>query len=178
MLSRFRIGGFRKDQRGVAAVEFALIAPAMILLYSGIVECCQAFIAERKADHIAAAIGDLVTQADNITAAGVNDIFSVGNTIISPFPGASLKMRITDITADNHGIPKVTWSRAQGMSAMGVGQTVTLPMTLQAGESMVMSESSYQYTSVLQYVLPNALNYSEVSYLRPRRSSNVNCPDC
>jgi hypothetical protein len=41
-----------------------------------------------------------------------------------------------------------------------------------------MSESQYQYTSVLHYVLPNALNYNEHYYLRPRRSDNVTCPTC
>ena len=58
---------FRKDRRGVAAVEFALIAPAMVLLYCGLVELCQAVIAERKANHVASAIGDLVTQAETVS---------------------------------------------------------------------------------------------------------------
>lgn len=169
---------FRKDQSGLAAVEFALIAPAMILLYCGLVEICQAIIASRKTDHVASAVGDLVTQADTVTASGVNDIFSIGNTIMSPFPTPTLQMRVTDITADANGTPKVVWSRGQGLSPMAVGQAVSLPVALNAGESMVMSESKYQYTSVLQYVLKNALNYSETYYMRPRRSDNVTCPDC
>jgi Flp pilus assembly protein TadG len=176
--TRPRLSAFRRDQRGLAAVEFALIAPGMILLYCGLVEVCQAIIASRKTDHVAAAVGDLVTQADAVTASGVNDIFSIGNTIMSPFPTPTLQMRLTDITADANGTPKVTWSRAQGMSPMAVGQTVSLPITLNAGESMVKSESKYTYTSVLQYVLPNALSYNETYYMRPRRSDNVTCPDC
>ncbi len=174
----FRLRGFVRDQRGLAAVEFALIAPAMILLYCGLVEVCQAIMAERKTDYVAAAMGDLVTQTDTITAAGVTDIFSIGATVLAPFPSPSLQMRLTHITADNQGVPKVTWSKARGLSAMTVGQAVSLPMPLSAGDSMVMSESRYQYTSVLRYVLPSALNFSKTYYMRPRRSDNVTCPDC
>jgi Flp pilus assembly protein TadG len=169
---------FRKDRRGVAAVEFALIAPAMVLLYCGLVELCQAVIAERKANHVASAIGDLVTQVETVSTSDLSDIFTIGNTIMSPFPTSTLQMRVTSVTADAQGNPKVTWSRGSGMTALGVGASVTLPLTLAAGDSVIMSESQYQYTSVLHYVLPNALNYNEHYYLRPRRSDNVTCPTC
>jgi Flp pilus assembly protein TadG len=170
---------FRKDRRGVAAVEFALIAPVMVLLYCGLVELCQAVIAERKANHVASAIGDLVTQADTVSASDITDIFSIGNTIMSPFPTSTLQMRVTSVTADANGTPKVVWSRGTGsLTALNAGATVTMPVTMSAGDSMVMSESRYQYQSVLHYVLPNALNYSEAYYLRPRRSDSVTCTGC
>jgi hypothetical protein len=55
---------------------------------------------------------------------------------------------------------------------------MTVPVTLNAGDSVVLSESSYQYTSVLHYVLPNTLTYNEHYYLRPRRSDKVTCTGC
>lgn len=177
-MARQSLKSFRKDQRGVAAVEFAIIAPAMILLYCGLVEVCQAIIAERKTDHVAAAIGDLVTQTEALTASGVSDIFAVGNTIMAPFPDPTLQMRVSDITADSNGVPKVVWSRGQGMAPLAAGQVVSLPMSLSAGESMVKSETRYQYTSVLQYVLKDTLSFDKTYYMRPRRSDNVTCPDC
>jgi Flp pilus assembly protein TadG len=170
---------FGEDRRGVAAVEFALIAPVMVLLYCGLVELTQALIAERKTNHVASAIGDLTTQADTVSTTDIADIFSVGNTIMSPFPTGSLQMRLTSITADASGTPKVVWSRGSGgMSALGVGGTATIPLTLAAGDSIVMAETKYQYNSVLHYVLPSALNYNEAYYLRPRRSDSVTCPTC
>jgi Flp pilus assembly protein TadG len=170
---------FGKDRRGVAAVEFALIAPVMVLMYCGLVELCQAMIAERKANHVASAIGDLVTQADTVSTTDLSDIFSIGNTIMSPFPTSTLQMRLTSVTADVNGTPKVVWSRASGgLTALAVGQGVTMPLTLAAGDSMVMAESKYQYSSVLHYVLPNVLNYNESYYLRPRRSDSVTCTGC
>jgi Flp pilus assembly protein TadG len=170
---------FGKDRRGVAAVEFALIAPIMVLLYCGMAELCQAVIAERKADHVASAIGDLVSQTNAVTTADLADIFSVGNTIMAPFPSATLQMRITSVTADNSGTPRVDWSHGSGsLTPFATGAAISIPVTMTAGESIVMSESAYQYSSVLQYLLPNVLNYNEAYYLRPRRSDSVTCSNC
>jgi Flp pilus assembly protein TadG len=177
---------FRRDQRGVSAVEFALIAPFMILLYFGLVELCQALIAERKASHVASAVGDLVAQSESVTkaAAGAGptslvDIYSIGNSIMAPFPTTNLKIGITSVTADVNGIPKVDWSNAyNGFPVKAPKATVTLPMTLSAGDSIVMAEASYTYNSPIGYVLPKVQNFSEVFYLRPRRSDKVVCTDC
>ena len=170
---------YRKDDRGVAAVEFALIAPAMILLYFGLVELCQAMIAERKANHVASAVGDLVSQVDAVSSTDVDDVFTIGNTIMSPFPVGPLQMRVTSVTANTNGVPIVDWSRGSGgLTKYTVGSTLTTPVTLAAGDSLVVSEARYSYTSVVQYVLPNALNYSETFYLRPRRSDKVTCASC
>ena len=170
---------FGKDRRGVAAVEFALIAPAMVLLYCGLVELCQAVIAERKANHVASAVGDLITQVGTVSTSDITDIFSIGNTIMAPFPTAPLQMRVTSITADANGTPRVDWSESSGsMTPAAKGSAVTVPITMAAGDSVVKAESAYQYTSVLQYVLPNALNYSETSYLKPRISASVTCSNC
>lgn len=169
---------YRKDESGVAAVEFALIAPVMVLMYFGLVELCQAMIAERKANHVASAVGDLVAQVDTLNASDVDDIFSIGNTIMSPFPVSTLQMRVTSLTANAQGTPLVDWSRGQGLTKLAAGSTQTIPLTLAAGDSIVMTEAKYSYTSVVQMVLPNALNYSEVYYLRPRRSDKVTCNGC
>ena len=170
---------FGKDRRGVAAVEFALIAPVMVLMYCGLVELCQAMIAERKANHVASAVGDLVAQAEGVTTSELSDIFSIGNTIMAPYATTTLKMRVSSVTADTNNTPKVDWSRGYGgLGALTAGSTVTLPMTLTSGESIVMSEAQYAYTSPMQYILPSALNYSEKFYLRPRRSDKVTCTGC
>ena len=41
-----------------------------------------------------------------------------------------------------------------------------------------MAEASYKYSSPIGYVLPKVQNFSEVFYLRPRRSDKVLCTDC
>ena len=170
---------FAKDSRGVAAIEFALIAPVMILLYCGVAELGQALVADAKTSHVASAVGDLVAQTDTVSTSDLSDIFSIGTTIMSPFPTATLQMRVTSVTANAAGKPLVDWSRGYGgYTTLAPGSAVTVPIAMAAGDSVVMTQSQYQYTSVIQYILPHALTFTDAYYLRPRRSNQVTCPSC
>ena len=170
---------FAKDRQGVAAIEFALIAPVLVLLYCGIAELGQAFLADSRTSHVASAVGDLVAQTDTLTSANVDDIFTIGATIMAPFPTSSLQMRVTSVTADPTGKPLVTWSRSYGgYPILKPTNPVTVPIVMAAGDSVIMTQSQYQYTSVIQYILPHALTYTAAYYLKPRRSTQVTCPSC
>ena len=170
---------FGLDRTGAAAVEFALIAPIMITIYFGLVETCEAVLAERKADHVASAVGDLVAQSSGaLTASDITDIFAIGNTVMSPFSTTALKMRITSLTPNGAGSPAVTWSYGSGMTALVAGVTKSLPVTVSSGDSVIMSEVKYQYNSPVKYILPNALTFNEVYYLRPRQVSQISCTGC
>ena len=166
------------DQRGAAAVEFALIAPVMVFIYFGLVEICQAVLAERKANHVASAVGDLVAQAKTLSASDVSDIFSLGGNVITPFPSSPLKMRISSLSPNASGQLAVTWSCGSGMSKLTAGTVKTIPIGVSAGDSIILSEVTYQFTSPLRYALPNALTYNETFYLRPRQVQQIPDPGC
>lgn len=168
-----------KDRRGVSAVEFALIAPAMIAFYFGMAEVTQALLAERRAGHAASAVGDLVAQSAQVTNAEVTDIFSIAQTIMQPYPAdaTKLKMRVSSVTADANNVAKVDWSNGQGMTAFNANDTVTVPAgVLAAGQSVVMSEVSYAYSSPVNFFIPKPVTFSRKFYLRPRKSDKVTRP--
>jgi Flp pilus assembly protein TadG len=170
---------FRADRRGAAAIEFALIAPVMVAIYCGMVEFCQALMAERKAAHVASAVGDLVSRVNTVSTSDLSDIFSIGAEIMQPFPGTGLGMRVTSLTQGASGPPTVSWSRGSGsLAALTSGAPVSIPMALNNGDSVVMAEARYQYNSVLHYLLPSVMTYNEVNYLRPRVSDQVACTGC
>lgn len=166
------------DRRGVSAVEFALIAPLMVLLYFGLAEITMAMMAERRASHTASTIGDLVAQESAVTTSQVDDIFKIAKQVVYPYPTALLKMRVTSVKADASATPKVAWSRGQGLAAFTYDSTVTgLPANfLAAGESTIMTEVQYGYDTPLKVIIPRTMNFSEKTYLRPRKSTEVTCP--
>ncbi|MFZ5668432.1 MAG: TadE/TadG family type IV pilus assembly protein [Pseudomonadota bacterium] len=166
---------FGRDRRGVSAVEFALIAPVMIAFYFGLAEITQALLAERKTGHAASAVGDLVAQSSSVSSADLTDIFAIAETIMDPYPTTTLKMRVSSVTADAGGVPKVDWSSASGMTALTVGATVSgVPSgVMSAGESVVMSEVSYSYDSPVDFMVPEAVTFSRKFYLRPRKTDKV-----
>ena len=174
-LKRSFLGRLRSDKRGAAAVEFALIAPVAILLYAGFAELTMAMMAERRAAHAASVVADLVAQTSQLTTADMTDIFNIGNAIMAPFATASLKLRVTSVIADVNGVPKVTWSQGHGLGALTNGATVSgfPPNLLVAGDSVIQADVQYAYTSPLQMTLPNALNFNDTFYLKPRRSPTV-----
>jgi Flp pilus assembly protein TadG len=178
-----KIRSFARDARGVSAIEFALILPAMVLLYFGLAEIVTAMMAERRAGHAASAVGDLVAQhrAQDIDKDLVDDIFYVGVGTMRPFPTADLSLRVTSVQSDEDNIPRVIWSRAHGpgMTKLAAGEDVTVPGNLLvAGDSVVMSEMTYSYETPFKYFVPNSLVFQDKFYLRPRRTAVIQCPDC
>ena len=101
-----------RDDRGVAAVEFALIAPVMIGLYLSTVVTTKAYMASRKVALVARALADITSrQAVGATTnctptnaanpcVGNTDIanyFAAAATIMAPYTTSSLKMTLSRI---------------------------------------------------------------------------------
>jgi len=171
---------FRHDIGGVSAVEFALLAPIMIGMYLGLAEFCQAFIAQKRMGHATAQVADIIAQSNSVTRDDISDVFAIGNLIMEPFPVAPLGIRVSGVTRGADGIARVNWSRSQGpMTALGTNAVVTIPAGMIVnGESVVMSEVTYDYQSTLGNLLPVPTRFRHVFYLRPRLVNAIICTDC
>ena len=169
----------RGDRRGVSAVEFALLAPVMISFYFGLAEFCQGYMAQKRMGHSASMVADLVSQTDVVTKDELDDVFAVGTLIMKPFSATTLKLRVSSVTRDPNGVAKVDWSRGGGLVARSPGSTVTVPAgMINNGESLIMSEATYDYASPVKYVMPAVTEFSNSFYLRPRRVEKIGCSDC
>lgn len=168
------LAAFGRDQRGVSALEFALIAPLMIAMYFGMCEFAQGYMAQKRTGHVASVVADLAAQDEVLTTLEVNDIFAAGQTIMQPYPANELTQRLSSVTVDSNGIARIDWSRGSGMTPRAVASTVTLPADLAArGESVIFSEVSFNYESPIGAFLPGTTQFSRVYYLRPRMVDKV-----
>jgi Flp pilus assembly protein TadG len=162
------------DRRGVSAVEFAMLAPVMIFFYFGLAEFCQGYMAQKRASHSAAMVADLIAQQERITAGEIDDIFEVGELIMAPFTADGMSLRVSSARRIDAGTVRIDWSRGSGMTARPTGSTITVPAGLIAiGESVVMSESLYDYDSPVDYMMPGITTFSHTFYLRPRTVERV-----
>ncbi|HBS32134.1 MAG TPA: hypothetical protein DEA40_10395, partial [Parvularcula sp.] len=75
---------FARSASGLAAVEFALIAPIMILLFFGVVEGSGALSASRKTLLASNTLADLVAQETQILKADLDDLFIGMEDVIDP----------------------------------------------------------------------------------------------
>ena len=178
MKRRSLIRRWSGDERGVSAIEFAMLAPVLILFYMGMTEFCQGFMAQKRMGHVSAMVADLIAQEETVTPATVDDIFDIGGLIMKPFPTATLNQRVSSVSRAS-GSATVDWSRGDGMTARAVGSTMTLPADLvEDGESVIVAEVTYDYDSAADYLMPGLTRFSHTYYLRPRTVDKTTCPAC
>ena len=175
---------FAGDGRGVSAIEFALIAPVLILLYLGMAELTLGMMAARRVSHLAATIGDLAAQSQTLTPDNITDLWKIGSNMLDPNPtsGASLRMRLTSVTmsSDKTPIAKVDWSKASNLTPYEKTEKLSAITTNQIspGESLILTEVEYDYASPLGKLFKNGTVFKETFTHHPRNGAVVTCPLC
>jgi Flp pilus assembly protein TadG len=170
---------FLRDTRAVSAVEFALIAPVLIMVFVGAVTVGSFANVARHVNTVAFTIGNLATQTQTLHDADITDIFAVGNVVIAPMDASRLTMRLTSIQAvsvNNGPITNVIqWSDGRNITAKTVGTTITLPTGLltTAGDSVVLGEATYAFVSPTTMMFPDGLTVTKQFYFHPRNSPTV-----
>ncbi len=172
---------FRRDRRGVSALEFALIAPVMITAYFGVSELSTAMMTQRRVSHSASALGDLTAQAQSVTSANVDDILAAAAKMMEPMSTTPLKLRLTSITQQSNGKATVDWSvPSVNQTGYAKGTTMSPPpgLLVNTGDSIIMSEAAYTWISPVGYIIPNGIPFSDTFYLRPRYGAPIPCTGC
>lgn len=181
-MPRSLIRRLRDDERGVSAVEFALVAPVMIIFYAGMVDLCQGYMALTRTSHVAATVADLASQSATLKKSDIKSIFEIGPAIMTPFNSTSLDQKITSITRQENKKYTTDWTCtyvASGPPTCSSGGTsaITIPADLlDVGESIIVGESAYTYKSIFQQFLPE-VRYVKRSLIMPRGASTT-CSDC
>jgi len=173
-LIRERLGGLARDERGISAVEFAIMLPLMLTLYLGTVELSQGVGADRKVTMTARTIADLVSQVSSINNADLTNSLNAAAAVMAPFPISNLKVTVTSVKIDASGKATVEWSDTLNGTARAVNSTVTLPTALAvANTTLIWSEVQYSYTPTIGYIVSGTLNLKDQSYMSPRLSPSV-----
>jgi Flp pilus assembly protein TadG len=169
-----RLLSLASDQRGVSAVEFAMLLPLMLALYFGVVEISQGIAAQRKVTMTARAVADLVSQASNVANSYMNNSLDAAVAVMAPFPDSKLKVTVTSIQVDANGNATVAWSDTKNGTERAQGSSVTLPAALLiANSSLIWSEVEYAYTPTIGYIVSGTLTLKDSLYMRPRLSNCV-----
>src|SRR3954454_22839425 len=104
------VAGFARDQRGVSAVEFAMLLPLMITLYLGSVEISQGVAIDRKVTLTTRTVADLASQVSSINNADMTNMLTATAAVIAPFDQSKLKVVVSAVAIDASGTAKVAWS--------------------------------------------------------------------
>ena len=167
---------FGRHQGGMAATEFALIAPVMLVLYFGVTEVADGLMASTKTSAIAATAADLAAQNDKLCNAEMNDIFSALDAIMFPYPTSNASVVISSLIDAGSNQIKVAWSDAHNGTPRTVGSIVTIPtglVTSGSGGSVILAEVTYNYSSPAGQLIYGTFPMTAKFYLHPRRVSQV-----
>jgi Flp pilus assembly protein TadG len=169
-----RLRSLTRDQRGVSAVEFAMLLPLMITLYLGGVEVSQGISIDRKVTLTARTVADLVSQFTSINNAGMTNILNASSAVLSPYPVNNLQVTVSLVSIDANSKVTVTWSDTLNGTARAKGSAVTLPAALVVpNTSLVWSEVQYAYKPTIGYVITGTMTLKDQLYMRPRLSDTI-----
>jgi Flp pilus assembly protein TadG len=168
------VARFAHDQRGLSAVEFAMLLPLMVTLYLGGVEVSQGVAVDRKVTVMARTVADLTAQVAKVNNADMTNILNASEAVMQPYSTQGLKITVSSVVIDANGIAKIAWSDTKGGAARSVGSIVSIPPALAVpNTSLIWGETSFAYKPVVGYVITGTINLSDQMFMRPRLSDKV-----
>ncbi|MGE0055791.1 MAG: TadE/TadG family type IV pilus assembly protein [Hyphomicrobium sp.] len=181
------IARFARNRKGVAAVEFAYIAPLLILALFGTVEVSRAVMMHKKFQRVSAMIGDLVSREQTVgTAPGgalqaINGMMLSAEQVMYPFSTDSLVIKVNSLRAKSNDASR-TRSEWNYDSKLNTAQSTctdkAMPATgmINAGNTAIVVESSFGYAPLLKDLIPGfktTMTWNDTITYSPRKASCV-----
>jgi Flp pilus assembly protein TadG len=171
-----------QDRSGIAATEFAMIVPIMLVLFFGVVEITGGVAAYRDISLMAHTTSDLTTQSLSVQDSDIANFFNAATGILYPYVAVStdpnLKQSLAMVWVNPSLQARIQWaSNSDGSAPSPPGTVVSIPASLQVANTyLIYSSASYRYvpTGGIGYVMNKAgVVLSGFAYTRPRLSQCV-----
>jgi Flp pilus assembly protein TadG len=173
---------------GTAAIEFAYIAPLLLLMLLGTIEVARAVGMDRRFGLVTAMISDLVSREKSLgtsagtTQATLQGMMTSATTVMSPYPTTGLTFKIRSIMAlkadTTQGTVKWSYDCTPTSCSTSADKAACASYALPAGivtmgSSVVVVESSVSYSPIFLNWTGNTMhagNWSDKSTHSPRQS--------
>lgn len=191
-----------KDRRGVAAIEFAFIAPLLFIMYFVTLEMSQGIEASKKLARTGSTVTDLVGQLSaTTTPTEIDAILDLGSSSLLPYARSQPTITVSAlaISTDNTPVATITWSRRLTNGTKGAGETkgavTSIPADLLVpGTSLIRVQTSLGYLPVITWTAQEQtalgigvlgrifdggrINMGSTYYIRARVPATMSCPTC
>lgn len=141
---------FGQAKHGVSAIEFALIAPILLLMFMASIELPRAIATGRRVSLAAATMADLISRNDMTDLA---DVYAAAQAVSSPYDlrSAGIVLTAGGIYLDGlTPVAKVCSSVAQNDQPRAAGSTIgpAPPGTATPSNRLVMAEMRLPYDAI------------------------------
>lgn len=173
---RARLGTLFRRQQGSAAVEFALIVPFVLALYTGAVELIVGIMIDRQVTQVASTVANITAQYTTISASTqMPDILNASVQILAPYPTANASVVVSCISIDANGRATIAWSKSLNGTARVAGSVISIPASLAIpNSSLVLGETKYSYTPIVDFIHLGLITLGASTYMVPRAATAIN----
>jgi Flp pilus assembly protein TadG len=178
------MGALRRDDSGIAAIEFAMIVPLLLLMLFGITDLANYFAVDRKVSQISQAVSDLTSRYTAVQESDVTNFFTIAGAMLTPYDKSQMKASIHQVYLDpNTKTAKVVWSRSWGTTPLTKNTVYPVPAGLVgkdasgnwlANQYLIVGDVKYNYVPTIGWVVSKAgVTATEVAFTKPRQMTCV-----
>jgi Flp pilus assembly protein TadG len=165
---------FLAATQGIAAVEFALLLPLLLLALFGTIELGTAIVIKSKLRTAASTVAEIANQYTTIKNSDMTGILGAAAAIITPYSISSTSVVISEITIDSHGNATVTWSDALNGTARTAGSSIAVPSGIAIANTVLLfGEVRYLYSPAFGYAMTGTMTMNETLYATPRSGTSI-----
>ena len=176
--------GFVASDRGVAAIEFAIIMPVLLIMLLATFDAARAiaiYMKVRAATYTLAAITNQYSMSAPIQSTDMQAITGATAAVLAPYPSAPATVTITQIKQTTSSQTTVNWSYSLNGTAYAAGTTwARIPTGLTTSNAcnsypcyLIFAEVQYTFTPSFGYFIVGTLNFSDNLYGTPRSSTCI-----
>lgn len=168
----------RRNEDGVAAIEFALVAPIMIGFYFGMAEIALGIMTDRNVSHAAAVSADLSTQLPTMSSLEISDVMTATLAVMGVQQSKLSEVTIelnsyqmeTDGTINQVGYARLGPQISKGPANYDPTQLNAQMFNAQSG--VVVARLNYKYQPATMMFMDN-FTMTETLVMKPRKSISV-----
>lgn len=161
----------KQNQRGIAAIEFALVVPIIVILLLGSIDAVFALTAKRKVSLATHSMADISARESDVRGL-LPTISDLGKLIMTPNDISQAQIVISGATVDSSGMKAVVaWSGAFGPNATQLAKDskIDLPGQLNSGIFLVVTSTQLPYQTLTR----NSITLSETAYFQSRSGQPI-----
>ena len=178
---------FIASTRGVAAIEFAMILPVMLIMLLATFDAGNAiavYMKVRSATYILAAITNQYSTTTPIQSTDMTAITGATSAVLAPYSSSPVVVVISEasISAAKQTTATVVWSATLNGTALGVGSSLPLPASLNTTNNntcsaypcyVIYGQVQYTFTPLFGYFAKGGITLSDSVFVTPRSSNCI-----
>ena len=162
-----------ESEDGIAAAEFGLIFPILLVMLLGTFDLGNGILAAQKTIRASQVTADLITRSRTVNDTDINEAIDAGELALQPFPTDEYGVDIISIRFNEDAEPEIVWQVTQGNITAITDLSDATPLA-EANSGVVMVTTNYTFEPAFGDFLFGDIEMQERAFSRGRRSAVVN----